>query len=227
MRESKFIKHFNLADARAGAPIGCTNGAGAEILRYLDRKMIGIQVTESGNQYASEWNLDGSYCTASHANAMDLVMLPLGFVQGKPFFVGDEIIGNTGDAFIAEPRDVDGTHDSWRWPAPANVYPKTRMAHEELIGAQGGYSYCNPIVIANAALRHAIDTGQVITTEQANDEARSLTRSFSDARTVREMAIAQAVRRNCVAAYDREMTAHDWEESIGNLDLAKIIASVK
>lgn len=73
--------------------------------------------------------------------------------------------------------------------------------------------------IANAALRHAIDAGQVVTREEFD-------RAIGD-RKVRDMAIAEAVRSAGDAAL-RALREGDWIHSaMPGLNLAAIIAEVK
>lgn len=247
MDKPKFTRPFNLEDAKAGAPIGCANGAGAEVLRYLDNKLIGIQTSHTGTQFASEWKVDGAYCEPGHFNSLDLVMLPLGVIDGKPVFVGDLILG---DSRGSQPEIVSAfvgmtfpAGNAWTWPEPAKVYPETQIGYLAFIAAasSGGCthiadaletakgtekSYRLYRVIANAAIRNAVDTGQLVTKEEHEAALYWLgaaLRPYADAvRAARDMAVAQAVRHSCVAEYDRDMRAMDCD-----LDLAAIVASVK
>lgn len=165
-------RQFNIADARAGAPFCCANGDAVEILKW-DRKhtqcIIGLARQDAA---VRKWRADGSYEDAN-SSAFQLVMTPLGFVDGKPVFVGDELVTPTGMKWVASPvcRDTLGRSlADCRWPAPAPVYPETRLHYTELISiamktnsSPMAVTGSQVLTIANFALRHAIDAGQVIT----------------------------------------------------------------
>lgn len=164
MKKPEYTKPFDLGHARAGAPFVCANGGEVEILKW-DRKhtfcIVGLDMQDAS---VRRWRADGSYNEGF--NVFDLVMLPLGFIDGKPVFVGDELIDNdTGDTTTAFPTWGGMNADLWSWPAPAPVYPETLMVNDEL--GIAFTSKCDAPVqgwrrVANAALRHAIDAGQVV-----------------------------------------------------------------
>ena len=116
-------------------------------------------------------------------------MLPLGFIDGKPVWTCDEIVSPAGSQMAAWPSFRDFANCTW--PAPAPVYPETlltndyitkfcqkhdaevRFDRDYISGFHG--SIPGPVkmtvymrdgdpfsAIANAALRHAIDAGQVV-----------------------------------------------------------------
>jgi hypothetical protein len=80
--------------------------------------------------------------------------------------------------------------------------------------------------VAEASLRHAIDSGQVITAEQAGEEARGLAKVMADRRDERDMAVAVAVRDELVAGVARYSTGCSQYISSG-LDFEAIIANIK
>jgi hypothetical protein len=104
-------------------------------------------------------------------------------------------------------RDMTLTHPHWDVAEyrikPEKVYPATQMGHFELARAfmpriDGVWSSEAAKNIANAALRHAIDAGQIITMADHQDALLTLAdnlRGVEIARhAARDMAIAVAVR---------------------------------
>lgn len=159
---------FNLEHAKAGAPFCCANGDEVEILKWDRKHTICIIGLARQDAAVRKWRADGSYEDVNSA-AFQLVMTPLGFVDEKPVFVGDEIVSEKdGRTHVAYPeqRNFAGA----RWPDPAPVYPETRMRASDLhavylnamAGTMGNKTFSHGhLAIANAAIRHAIDAGQV------------------------------------------------------------------
>lgn len=113
---------------------------------------------------------------------------------------------------------------------PERVYPETKMELFELAQASGLDRVELELsivfrLVANAALKHAIDAGQVVPTEDANANAFEHFNRGTKHRADRDMAIAKAVRDACVATIARFINIP------GNLifvpDLAVVIATVK
>ena len=154
-------KLFSMVDAQAGAPISCVDGASATVFKWDCRravyKLAGIRgdVDES-----AVWTQEGQHQSCYGGAA--LVMLPLGMIDGKPVFVGDEYMFE-GMKYTAIPSGFDG-FDGCSWPTPAKVYPKTLMSAEllESYCHGSGGSTASLFRIANAAICHAIDAGQVV-----------------------------------------------------------------
>ena len=237
----EFSKPFDLAAARAGAPFCCRDGRTAEILKWDGRRpgepLIGFQ---SDSDIPASWAEDGAYETG-HEGDIDLVMLPLGLIDGKPMFAGDEIeaMSVTGSHWISitvrpGDRPLGGR---FRWPAPAKAYPVTTMRHEDMFSIYSadlrgrGYTSVGAEThgleaVANAALRHAIDSAQVITAEQAGEEARGLAKVMADRRFERDMAVASAVRDELVAGVARYSTGCSHYISSG-FDFEAIIAKIE
>lgn len=155
---------FNLEHARAGAPFCGAEGQPMSVFVW-DRKHPShpiVAMEDEGEQEVVAFRTDG---TADHGVAFitsKLVMTPLGMLGGKPVFVGDELVYDHGST-IAGPTKLN--LPGLRWPAPAPVYPQTRMTYEELCTAAGSSLRTTNSIsvrcVANAALRHAIDAGQV------------------------------------------------------------------
>lgn len=182
MEAPKHTKPFNLEHARAGAPFSCEHGHPIQILAW-DRKhpthpIVGMET--DGEQELVAFRVDG---TADHGVGFitsRLVMLPLGYIDGKPVFVGDEIemkclagAGSEWKHVKAQPGWAGTWNDDGtlaRWPAPAKQYPVTQMDYLDLMSAAMktnsspmSITGSQVISMANAALRHAIDAGQVVT----------------------------------------------------------------
>lgn len=104
---------------------------------------------------------------------------------------------------------------------PERVYPVTRMTHEEMWSAyeknhrlRGTW---NLAIVANAALRHAIDAGQVVTREEF-DRATAWCVPTIEQRKARDMAVAKHII-NTFMFTDRDVGTDER--------LAAIIAEVK
>jgi hypothetical protein len=224
----KETKPFNLEHAKAGAPYACISGSTAVILKWdaVNEKfpLIGY-VTEYNSDYIESWGADGIADFAS-AQGRDLVMTPLGHIDGKPVFVGDKVVNQHGVECSVVAHDR-GFSDC-RWPAPAKQYPVTKISafdlHVEYVKALGGVDEGHAAV-ANAALRHAIDNGQVVTIDDYRAVCSLHDKAFND-RAARDMAIAETVQQK---AFDAVRNATQGFEcmNINSLNLAAIIASVK
>jgi hypothetical protein len=224
MNAPKDTRPFCLADAKAGAPYACRDGSKAEVLKWDAQggpfNLIGY-TRHNGSEVPESWTKLGCASARGESRA-DLVMLPLGYLDGKPVFVGDKIINAYGFevAVPVHSRDFDGC----RWPAPAKQYPVTGMSEPEL---QDAVSIPDQSVlgrarnIANAALRHAIDSGQ-LPTKEAYDQLRADLLAAEARNAARDMAIAEAVRNACAGTigYPNPLM------QLISIDLAAIIAKV-
>jgi hypothetical protein len=161
---------FDLAAAKAGAPYCCRSGQEATVLKWDckndDYPLVGISGSEDSVEL---WTTVGNYTARTDdPQAKDLVMLPLGFCEGKPVFAGDELIGyKTGNRFKVAPGAFN--LDGCCWPLPKPSYPESAMNVGQLCSAYyagGSVSAKQEIIafkrIANAAIRHALDAGQVV-----------------------------------------------------------------
>lgn len=227
-------KPFDANHARDGAPYGCRNGNRATVLRWDAQNsafpLIGTVIFSDDREQPESWTAHGMRAVGNGEGGSDLVMLPLGYIDGKPVFVGDEYEFD-GRRYRAVP-DGEGGFEGCRWPEPAKQYPVTRMTREQLTDVARntpgsfGESY---EAIANAALRHAIDNGQVVTTEKGQEAVRLAIDIFKpDApkRAARDLAIAEAVRREAVriaCSYNHSTLIYN---AIDRADLTAIIAKV-
>jgi len=163
----------------------------------------------------ASWAVDGAY-NSEHESGLDLRMLPLGMLDGKPVFTGDAIEDGPGDWTPGVAHAANRNFTNCRWPAPPRTYPVTLIAAAELDAAWTGAEALRRV--ANAALRHAIDAGQLI---EPGDRA------------ARDMAVAVAVRnvaqsaRPLARGYDLSEDASELVARIAQLDLAVIIAAIK
>lgn len=180
MMKPEFSKPFELAHAAAGALIANRHGDEAFFVAHVpeavsqSRIIVRFKSGEIGTRRESGKHYEGDQVHG------DLVMLPLGLIDGKPVFVGDELLTPTGTKWTATPLcRADRSFGDCRWPAPEKVYPKTQMDQTELADAAlhsghetmvctGGQLYA----IANAALRHACEAGQVVPVSEARPGVR-------------------------------------------------------
>lgn len=173
---------FDLDAAKAGAPYCGKEGQHVEILKWDCNHprypLIGI-ICENGFHYPESWTADGTQASDEEIERRpfrDLVMLPLGFIDGKPVFVGDEFLWPVSiELRKASPDMAGGDWSRCSWPAPPKVYPETRMKPSELYSVSGVDEFW-PVgaleAVATAALRHAIDAGQVVPVSKAKPGLR-------------------------------------------------------
>lgn len=238
---------FSAEHAKAGAPYCCRDGSEATVLKWDGRSerypLLGV-VTDRDE--LTTWSKDGAH-HVDNSSRLDLVMTPLGFIDGKPVFVGDIIKSPDCKPTPAEVWMRFGPGSEWCWPAPAKVYPATAMSEGEIISSYYGGGPVNGhqeetaafFRIANAALRHAIDAGQVIIKEDHEAALNRLGESLrpvADVMSVdvsrheRDMAIAKAVRdasRETCAHAAPVLPSTTTYGRISGLNLAAIIAEVK
>jgi hypothetical protein len=199
----KETKPFNLEHAKAGAPFCTASGEKVEIVKW-DMKsgncpILGLR---SDNEYVQQWAMDGEPA-ANFMSVTRLVMTPLGYIDGKPVFVGDEIElkcmakPDEWKRVKAEPTWAGTwTDECARWPAPAKQYPVTGMAGDVLWGIYNSEGCIHPgmFAVANAALRHAIDNGQVITMKDHADKLAEVGRKVAAITSPDLSSFAQAPR---------------------------------
>ena len=115
------FKEFNVEHAQAGAPYCQRNGLEARV-RIWDGNhkvypLMGAKTCASGTEIPSSWSIEGKFHNSEMMHVDDLVMLPLGYCQEKPVFVGDELINGGGRAFTVEAKTQ--IFPSHRWPRTA------------------------------------------------------------------------------------------------------------
>jgi hypothetical protein len=164
---------FNLEHARAGAPFCCASGEKVEVLKWDHRdrsccNILGLIQTQE-EDVLMKWDVNGAMpAYYSRAEERTLVMTPLGHIDGKPVFVGDELVDKKdGSRVTARPTWGEMNPELWAWPAPAKQYPVTGMKDGEMLRAwrevdQGDVRMSSLQHFANAALRHAVDNGQLV-----------------------------------------------------------------
>lgn len=259
----KDTRPFNLEHARAGAPIACKGGDKAVILKWDLRgkgPLLGF-VESDGEDIATRWQEDGT-TYGKLGDSVALIMIPLGYIDGKPVFVGDEIEMKVFGHLNQWKRVKVGAGwaITWpddervaQWPAPAKVYPESTITVHDLEkitphshrfyakwDTECGTSTITYVIhgrckidlplqaIANSALRHAIDAGQVVPTQEANDRIHELNQQISAAstgRAARDMAVAEAVHAACTDVCV-ENAATLTTNLVRHIDLAAVIAGV-
>lgn len=176
---------FNIEHAKAGAPIETRHGKKAYFVAHApeaashSRIIVRFASGEIGTRRESGKHYEGGEQVPG-----DLVMAPLGHIEGKPVFVGDKIEDGGPDGWTyGEAHPGNRNFTGCRWPAPAKVYPETSMRHEAMfevyagVGRSLGYKEIfaessGLATVANAALRHAIDANQVVPISEAKPGIR-------------------------------------------------------
>lgn len=167
----KHTKPFCIEHAKDGAPFCSDHGTEMQVLIW-DRKHPThpiIAIEQHGEHEAYAFTREGKCTTAVQ---MNLVMTPLGYIDDKPVFVGDELLF---DPITAPPQKhfatpLDRSFPMCTWPEPEKVYPETQMSAAELALIAGAPFQLH--AIANAAIRHAIDAGQVAPVSEAKPSVR-------------------------------------------------------
>lgn len=241
MSKPEFSKPFCLEHAKAAAPYCCRDGRIAQVLKWdrnvSDYPLMGV-VGKSDDPRT--WTATGSATYGSHGAEYDcdLVMLPLGFIDGKPVFVGDEYLGIADSPAKAQPMHAGMPFTGCKWPAPAPAYPTTQMRLEDFDAAiiASGSKECisagAACAIANAALRHSIDAGQVVPSDVLTDSVR---KAYADGqaiaykheaggRAARDLAIALAVQNSCMSRCEPIAGRAQLMRALGDIDLSAIIA---
>lgn len=215
MNPPEFTKPFNLEHAKAGAPYSCKDGTEATVLKW-DGRLMGCSLVGvyGPNDKVMTWAADGSYGSSRHDH-IDLVMLPIGLIDGKPVFVGDEYTDPLGNLRSASPSDRYYT--CCTWPEPAKIYPISSALPCALKGAfnshwkKGGSMDESILYLASTAIRHAIDTGQVIT--RADHEA-ALVKIGNEIKVLTFAQYDRAVRALDRAGFE-DRGGKDWVPPVG------------
>ena len=81
---------FCLADAKAGAPYCCRDGSAVQVFKWdcRGRAVLAGIVSAWDGDHSALWSDGGDEVDFTE---YDLVMLPLGYIDGKPVFVGDRL----------------------------------------------------------------------------------------------------------------------------------------
>ena len=112
-------KPFDLNFAKAGAPYAQRRGLPARVIIY-DRKctsgfiLIALLTCGDGIENIEALNSDGRL-SHTHELPGDLVMLPLGYCEGKPVFVGDSL--QNYDKTINTVKPCEHIFDGFKWPS--------------------------------------------------------------------------------------------------------------
>lgn len=177
MSKPELRRPFNLEHAKAGAPIATARRGNARFVAYeetADPSCCVIVIEALHNTVGTRRKNGRVNETDAHDNPYDLVMQPLGFIDGKPVFVGDELVTRFGDKFVVEVKHIGDLDEENTWPVPEPVYPEMLMSDGDLVSNYYGggpvsheQEYQAWRRIANAALRHAIDIGQVVLPDAA------------------------------------------------------------
>jgi hypothetical protein len=126
-------KPFDLNSAKAGAPYAQRNGLAARIGIWDSTNsngyaLVGTLIHRNGDEGSAAWQANGD--CFNNTRDSELVMLPLGYCQSKPVFVGDELVVKVGysgkrDKLTIKPDCWQNQFDAYEWPstAPAPVMP--------------------------------------------------------------------------------------------------------
>lgn len=234
---AEHTKPFNREHAEAGAPYCCANRFEAKILEWVGTSAIGYFRNASGSVFPAMWDESGTEDMAvTHASIHNLVMTPLGFIDGKPVFVGDEYCMD-GEQLFASPITRDWSGCSW--PAAAPVI-ETKMTGEEcyhlvkeaqppgtMISVTGSTLHGVAVAfrsLANATIARAIADGQVVPSEQVQAEMRAIGEQMASKRAARDMAVAEAVKLAAIQCFIS--TSVPWHR-LQELKLPFIVDKVK
>lgn len=134
----EFSKPFNANHARAGALYCCRDGTEATVLKWDGRGKYPIIGVASDIDKQAIWMQDGHILDNANRD-YDLVMLPLGMVDGRPVFMGD-IVEHRVQGIWYPITAAPNLRNPWnvaslRWPAPEKVYQVTGMSRHQMEAA--------------------------------------------------------------------------------------------
>lgn len=230
-------KPFDIDSAKNGAPFSQSNGDEAQIFiwdLFGPFPIAGKARGWDNNWSVVAWSSDGRVDTARMGEAVSLIMTPLGMIDGKPVFCGDEfLLPVSNELRKASPDMAGGDWSKCAWPVPAPKWPETAMSGSELVATWNGTpGYDDEFkAVANAAIAHACESGAVVTAEAADkirkeayaDGQASAFKHEETARSDRDMAIAEAIRSKCWQLSD----IGDGALLITKYDISTVIATVK
>lgn len=202
MKAPEHFRPYSHEAAQQGAPIGLRNGAKVAILHVTTDKLIGMFTGVDETPHAGEWDLNGAFNEMSwEKGRMDIVMLPLGIIDGKPVFAGDVLEHcQTGARHeVGDARLVDLGH--WRWPLATPIFPKTRMSDGDLAEAHlGGLTKTSTPSeerrhIINEGIARAIKDGDVVPAEMLGHAVRLTIDAGRTAVTWRSIDVVEIVKK--------------------------------
>lgn len=170
-------KEFSLEMAQQGHPLVTRDGREAKFIAYVADVIDSHKLLVQVNDEVVRYNPQG---TNPHGiTHWDLFLAPLGHVEGKPVFAGDNLINKCGSNVEACIADTQHWFDFCKWPSKLPVV-ETRMTANEILLNTGDNWWFK---IANKAIERSIADGDVIPTslfvEMACDAYNKRTESFS------------------------------------------------
>lgn len=140
IHDEKNTRPFDLNSAKSGAPYAQRNGLAARIGIWDVngfQRLVGVATYGNGMESTMAWKEDGTPQSGCGVNA--LVMLPLGYCEGKPVFVGDElVVKHNGLTYYASAGDRKFEKSVWKLtppPPPKLNFLFTAMTNDEFVAA--------------------------------------------------------------------------------------------
>lgn len=166
------FRAFDWSTYHLGNPIGCRNkNYRPRVHETINDYMYGIILRDNttARPTSHEWQkANGCEHASGVIGPHDLVLLPLFLIDGKPVYVGDEIMDEKGRTVIAQPEH-DNILNTWRWPT-ANI--ETRLTEDEIQNEQRKFLERHHTTAAedrrdliNFAIARAVSDGDVIPAE--------------------------------------------------------------
>jgi hypothetical protein len=235
---------FDLAAAKAGAPYSCRNGDEATVLNWGSRAPVySLPGVRTAKDITTAWMADGSYSKEDKHHLYDLVMRPLGTIDGKPVFVGDRLVDMVGQEFTVTPSHKALTR--YTWPEPPREYPKSQIDFTGFCQAmrEAGFETAASVsrtgnlsltlnsveslnslsqCLVNAIIKFAIDAEIVVPTEDVRKRHDLAKEVLLRGQAARDLAVAEAVAKATFNAANMERRAYS---DLG-LNLPAIIAKV-
>lgn len=150
---------FDPIAAQAGAPYGHKDNAiEVKIYEYFENYCTAAYMERANFWLGTSYDYKHDY----------LVMLPEATCQGKPVYRGDTLYDSDGDKFQFEGCHTQSLLDTCTWE-PAKKWPETTLSDEGFYKIHEAFRASPPMMlakgyreVANAALAHACETGQVV-----------------------------------------------------------------
>lgn len=113
---------FNLEHAKDGAPYCQRSGRAARIGIWDSNNpdgytLAGVRTNDDESEYSESWDSKGKF-HLGHDSGIDLVMLPIGYCQGKPVHFGDILVSIRNHKVLIDKSAIGANFDLFglSWP---------------------------------------------------------------------------------------------------------------
>lgn len=130
-------RDFHFENAKSGAPYCQRNGLGARIGIWDGKNsecpLFGCYLSVGDKEILTSWTKNGKIFEDERESIYNLVMLPLGYCQGKPVHVGDVLLNKFLEKVVSEAGEHGKNYDAlgYKWPPVEVEMPKCTIPHNK------------------------------------------------------------------------------------------------